>query len=434
MFFVSFVVQKARWRRGVSHSEYTICHMQRHHHQLDNGLTIIGEYDASARSLAMGYFVRTGSRDETPEVSGVSHFLEHMMFKGTKRRTPEDVNREFDEMGARYNAFTSEEMTVYYGNVLPEFQERLLDLLSDMMRPSLRDEDFDMEKNVILEEIAMYEDRPQFAVFDKLREKYFGAHPLGASVLGTTQSITDLQRDQMHEYFRRRYAANNLTLVLAGQYDWDAVKAQAEARCSAWNTADSPRALPGHQAQAQTFVERNDKFNRAHIALMAPGLSAQDARRYAAAVGAEAIGAGEGSRLYWSLVHTGLAQAAQTGHDPSDGAGVYYGYILADPNRAAQVLQSFRAEVDKACREGLSEEEVERVKRRLASGMVLSAETPMGRLRPLGSDWLYRREEKSLQDALDLLLSVTTREVNELLAERPFERATTLALGPLDEL
>jgi predicted Zn-dependent peptidase len=397
-------------------------------------LTIIGEYEPAARSLALGYFVRTGSRDEAPEVSGVSHFLEHMMFKGTQRRTPEDVNREFDEMGARYNAFTSEEMTVYYGNVLPEFQSRLLDLLSDMMRPALRDEDFDMEKNVILEEIAMYDDRPQFAVFDKLREKYFGAHPLGASVLGTTQSIAALQRDQMREYFRRRYAANNLTLVLTGHYDWEAAKAQAAALCGEWNTADSPRTLPAHTAQPQTIVERNDKFNRAHIALMAPGLSAQDERRYAAAVGAEVLGAQEGSRLYWSLVHTGLAQAAQVGHDPSDGAGVYYGYILADPKRAAEALQTFRAEIVRACADGLSEAEVERVKRRLASSMVLSAETPMGRLRPLGSDWLYRREEKSLQNALERLLAVTTSEVNALLAEQPFERATTFALGPLDEL
>jgi predicted Zn-dependent peptidase len=100
-----------------------------------------------------------------PEINGVSHFLEHMMFKGTNKRSPEDVNREFDEMGARYNAFTSEENTVYYGNVLPRFQAGLLDLLADMMRPALRDEDFDVEKNVILEEIAMYQDRPQFSVF-----------------------------------------------------------------------------------------------------------------------------------------------------------------------------------------------------------------------------------------------------------------------------
>jgi predicted Zn-dependent peptidase len=167
--------------------------MQRHLHQLENGLTIVGEHVPSARSLAMGFFVKTGARDETPEVNGVSHFLEHMMFKGTQRRSPEDVNREFDEMGARYNAFTSEENTVYYGNVLPKFQNRLLDLLADMMRPALRDEDFDMEKNVILEEIAMYQDRPQFLVFDLARETYFDNHPLGASILGFLRQHQELE-------------------------------------------------------------------------------------------------------------------------------------------------------------------------------------------------------------------------------------------------
>jgi predicted Zn-dependent peptidase len=414
--------------------------MQRHLHVLDNGLTLVGEHSASARSLAMGFFVRTGARDETREVNGVSHFLEHMMFKGTNKRSPEDVNREFDEMGARYNAFTSEENTVYYGNVLPQFQKRLLDLLSDMMRPALRDEDFDMEKNVILEEIAMYQDRPQFSVFDLVRETYFGNHPLGASILGSSQSIKDLQRDQMHEYFSRRYAANNLTLVLTGNYDWDQARAQAEKLCASWNTADTPRALSTHNAQPEVRIERprnddgTDKFNRAHIALLAPGFAMQDENRYAAAIACEAIGAGDGSRLYWALVHPGIAEAAQIGHEACDGDGMYYGYILADPNRAQESLDTLRNVIGEACQNGLSEEEVERAKRRLASQTVLGAETPMGRLRAVGFDWIYRREQKSADDSLKLLLDVSTAKVNEILAQRPFEKSAIVGLGPLDVL
>jgi predicted Zn-dependent peptidase len=414
--------------------------MQRHHHQLENGLTLIGEHNPGARSLAMGFFVRTGARDETPEVSGVSHFLEHMMFKGTERRTPEDVNREFDEMGARYNAYTSEENTVYYGNVLPQFQDRLFDLLADMMRPALRDEDFNLEKNVILEEIAMYQDRPQFSVFDLARENYFGAHPLGKSILGSPDSIKALERDQMHAYFTRRYAANNLTLVLTGNYDWDAVVATAQQRCGHWNTAESPRVLEEPNPAPKIHIERpkteegNDKFNRAHIALLAPGFAAQDTRRYAAAVACEALGAGDGSRLYWALVHESLAEAAQIDHDANDGAGAYYGYILADPARAQEALDVFRNEVARACADGLAPAEVERAKRRLASQTVIGAETPMGRLRAVGNDWVYRRETKSSDDSLELLLKVTTEQVNELLSLRPFEEATTVALGPLDEL
>src|SRR3712207_1496853 len=179
-------------------------------HTLANGLEIVGEHNPAAKSMALGFFTRTCARDETPEVSGVSHFLEHMMFKGSERRSAKDVNREFDEIGARNNAFTSEENTVYYGAVLPEFQDRLLDLLADILRPSLRQEDFQTEKKVILEEIAMYRDRPRFVAFDLARETYHHGHPLGNSVLGSTESISALTRDQMQEYFERRYASNNV--------------------------------------------------------------------------------------------------------------------------------------------------------------------------------------------------------------------------------
>ena len=408
--------------------------MQRHKHQLSNGLNIIGEHSENARSMAAGFFVKTGSRDETTEINGVSHFLEHMMFKGTNKRTPEDVNREFDEMGARYNAFTSEENTVYYGSVLPRFQNRILDLLADMMRPALRDDDFTMEKNVILEEIAMYQDRPQFLVFDKARETYYGNHDLGASILGSADSIKALTRDQMHEYFTRRYAANNLTLALTGNYDWDAAIAQAETLCADWNTADSPRTTDAHSPNAQVVVEKTDKFNRAHMAMLAPGYAMQSASRYAASVACEAIGAGDGSRLYWALVHPGIAEAAQIGHESNDGDGTFYGYVLADPTRAQESLDIFRREIAKACAEGLSATEVERAKRRLSSAMVLGAETPMGRLRPIGFDWIYRAEEKSSDDSLKLLLDVSVDDVNRVLEARPFERASVVALGPLEQL
>lgn len=408
--------------------------MQRHFYQLDNGLTIVGEYSDSARSLAAGFFVRTGARDETHEVNGVSHFLEHMMFKGTARRSPDDVNREFDEMGARYNAFTSEEATVYYGNVLPQFQTGLLDLLSDMMRPTLRDEDFDMEKNVILEEIAMYQDRPQFLVFDKAREAYYRDHPLGFSILGSAESIKKLTRDQMHEYFQRRYAANNLTLALTGNYDWDAAIIQIQEACDNWNTAEVPRTLSTHNAQPTVQVENSEKVNRAHIALLAPGFSSQDERRWAATVACEAIGAEDGSRLYWEIVHPGMAEAAHVGHDANDGDGAYYGYLLADPARSQYVLDVFRNVVGESCKTGLSEAEVERAKRRLASSIVLGSETPMGRLRSVGMDWLYRREQKLPDESLRKLLAVSTRDVNEVLSMRPFEAATVVALGPLEKL
>src|SRR6059058_6484549 len=168
-----------------------------HHKQLSNGLDIVAEVNPDSHSFAAGIFVKTGSRDESSEINGVSHFLEHMMFKGSTKYTWEDVNRIFDEIGARYNAFTSQEMTAYYANVLPEFTERAVEHLSHLLRPAIRVEDFETEKKVILEEIAMYLDDPGHRLWEKLMETHFANHPLSLSVLGSSESITKLHRDQM---------------------------------------------------------------------------------------------------------------------------------------------------------------------------------------------------------------------------------------------
>src|ERR1700682_5704358 len=176
-----------------------------HSQKLANGLQLIGESSPSARSAALGFFVRTGSRDETPEVSGVSHFLEHMVFKGTPRRSALEVNYDFDKIGASYNAFTSEENTVFYAAILPEYLPQAVDILADILRPSLRGDDFDMEKKVIIEEIGMYEDQPMWCAYDNAKKAFFADHPLGNSVLGTPASITALTRDQMQGYFDKRY-------------------------------------------------------------------------------------------------------------------------------------------------------------------------------------------------------------------------------------
>jgi predicted Zn-dependent peptidase len=182
---------------------------------LANGLQIVAECNDEAHSTAVGFFVETGARDESDDVSGVSHFLEHMMFKGTPTRTADDVNREFDEMGAHYNAFTSEEHTVYYAAVLPEHQTTAVELLADILRPSLREEDFNTEKQVIVEEIRMYQDQD-----DRVKQAFFGPHPLARSVLGTAQSIRELPVEKMRAYFDRRYSPDNITLVGSGRIDF----------------------------------------------------------------------------------------------------------------------------------------------------------------------------------------------------------------------
>src|SRR5438128_1803271 len=201
-----------------------------HQHTLPNGLQLIAETSPSTKSVALGFFVRTGARDETPDVSGVTHFLEHMVFKGTPRRSAWDVNRDFDQIGANYNAFTSEENTVFYAAVLPEYLPQALDILADILRPSLRDDDFTMEKKVIIEEIGMYEDQPNWSAYDHAKKHYFADHPLGNSILGTPEGIRALGRDQMHAYFERRYVAPNITAVAAGNFDWEGFVAIIEAQ------------------------------------------------------------------------------------------------------------------------------------------------------------------------------------------------------------
>ena len=166
--------------------------MKFEHMVLDHGLQVVAEVNPQAYSASFGIFVNAGSRDETEANSGVSHFLEHMAFKGTASRTAEDVNRQLDEMGSHSNARTGEERTIYHATVLPEFQTPIIELLCDLMRPSLRDEDFDVEKKVILEEIMMYDDQPPFGGHERIMAAFYGEHPLSKSVLGTTETVAAL--------------------------------------------------------------------------------------------------------------------------------------------------------------------------------------------------------------------------------------------------
>lgn len=404
-------------------------------HTFPNGLTVVGERNPEAKSLALGFMVRTGARDEAPGVSGVSHFLEHMLFKGSDALTPWDINREFDEMGAKYNAFTSEEVTAYHGAVLPEEGSRLLRLLAAMMRPALRPQDFEVEKKVILEEIEMYKDRPGFRVFDELRPAYFRGHPLGNSVLGSPESIAALTRDDMAAYFERRYAPNNLLLALAGNYDWEAVLEEAQALTESWAPAETGRSRPGFQAEpsVRVVLEPEAKVNRAHLAFMAPGYGARDSRRHAASVLGVVLGDDEGSRLYWRLVDTGLAEAASLAHDAGDGLGSFSGYVVSDPERAQEALDACR-EVLAGAADGVGEDELERARRKVSVSLVLRAETPYGRLFPLGLEYLDTGEYTSLADSVRLVGGVSLEDVNAILADRPFERLTVVGLGPIPGL
>ena len=408
--------------------------MEFRHTTLDNGLSIICEVSAAAASMAAGFFVRTGSRDELPEVSGVSHFLEHMMFKGTGRRTAFDVNREFDEMGANYNAFTSEENTVYYGAVLPEFQTRVLDLLGDMLRPALRQEDFDLEKNVILDEIARYEDMPHFRCYEQLMCAHFEGHPLGNKVLGTTDSIQALKCDQMNAYFDRRYSPTNVTVVGTGNLDFDAFVDDVARLCSHWQPYDAPRDRPPAPCIAERTVVTDTKVTREHIGLMSAAPSCQDPERYAAQLAAAILGDTTGSRLYYALVEPAIADEAHTTYDPLDGAGAFVTFLSADAERAAEAVQVALAECRAFVETGPTDAELAAVKNKIASAATLKGELPMGRLADVGLNWVYRGEYEPLAQQIDLMFQVTSEEVASVIRRHDLTAATILALGPLESL
>jgi len=401
---------------------------------LENGLKVIAEVNPASKSLAAGFFVRTGSRDEIAQIAGVSHFLEHMMFKGTDRRTAHQVNREFDELGAVYNAFTSEENTVYFAGILPEFQTDMLDLLGDMLRPALRPEDFDIEKEVILDEIARYEDQPTHKMYEHLMAEHFRGHPLSNSVLGGPESIRALKRDDMQQYFDRRYSPGNVTLTGVGKIDWDAFVDKANKACSHWTPFDVDRKTDpcGGSGTRTTVVDA--KVAREHIGIMSPAPTGQDDARFAAQLLATIVGDTTGSRLFYALIDPAIADEAHTTYDMLDGTGGFLTFISTDPQRAAQAVEIALDQFARVVNDGFEDCELQAAKNKIASAATLKGELPMGRLTAVGFDWVYRRQYVPLSDQIETLFGVTADEVMTVARDFDLTKVTVLGLGPLETI
>ena len=401
---------------------------------LENGLEVVAECNPQAWSTALGFFVKTGARDEADGVSGVSHFLEHMAFKGSATRSGDDIDRQFDEMGAHHNACTGEEHTIYHAAMLPECQDRAVELLADILRPALRPADFDVEKKVILEEIHMYEDSPPFGADEKCKAAYFGPHPLGRSILGTAQSITALSVEAMREYFRRRYSPGNVVLVGAGKVDFEALVAAARRWCGGWEPAPCGRAVEPCAPRSGFHVLGKESATQQYVMQLAGGPSAEDPQRYPAKLLATAVGDETGSRLFWELVDPGLAESATLHHVEYEGAGVFMTYMSCDPDRAAHNLQRTLDLYRQVQRDGITAEELARAKSKLSSRVVLAGERPRSRLFAVGSEWTQCREYRSVQDDLATVASISLDDIAAVLARYPLTRNTTMAIGPLAEL
>ncbi len=401
------------------------------HAVLENGLQIVGEPLPTARSVAFGFFVRVGSRDETPEVSGVSHFLEHMVFKGTERYSAEDVNRLFDDVGANYNASTSEEVTLFYAVVLPEAFATTFPLQAEILFPALRDTDFETEKQVILEEIGMYDDQPSYVAYDAAMRRHFAGHPLGRIILGTTASVTALTAPQMREYHADRYRAGNIVLAVCGRYDWDEVVALANQVCGGW-----PAGVPSRPTPPATPIISDEWIVRPplqlqQMLLMTPGPAATDEARFAAELLSVIVGDETNSRLHWDLVDPGHAEAAELTFSEFEGAGAYFTFLSGSPDETHGNLERITRIYDRVTRDGITADELQLAKNKVATRVVLRGERPMGRLTTLGQDWLIRREYRSVRDDLRRLNALTLADFRALLDRYPLTTTTTVGVGPL---
>lgn len=400
-----------------------------HRRVLRNGLTVVAESDASAHTSAAGFFVKTGARDEATSVMGVSHFLEHMMFKGTEGLSAEQLNREFDGMGARNNAYTSNEMTCFYAQVLPERLPKALDLLGRMMRPSLRLEDFTTEKNVILEEIAMYRDNPFWVLYEAAIEKHYGSHPMSHRVLGTDATITALTRDQMKDYFDTRYSADNTVVALGGKLDFDACVAQIERLCGFWPKTGAARNPERPPVVGGRLSLKDAKVNRGYYLALCKAPAMSDELRYPAALLSQVLGCPDNSRLHWALIESGVAEEAQAAFDAHDGVGEYYVFAAGDPGRLPQIAETIDRELGRLV-ESVTTEDLERLKSRIATAACLNAERPGDRMQRLGRLWTYMGEYTTLDEELERINKVSLGDLRLVAEAYPIKPSTIGTLEP----
>lgn len=401
------------------------------HHVTANGLTLIGEYHEHAVSTSAMYVVNAGSRDEPSQVSGVSHFLEHMAFKGNERYSADDLNRLFDELGADYNAFTRVDATAYYGSVVSTQAHQFIELLSQLLTPSLREEDFLVEKNVILEEIAMYQDRPEMHLYDQSRVQFWNGHGLGNSILGSSASIEALTSTQMREYFNQRYSTQNMLFAITGQYDWDAIVAQVTELTSGFATAPISRAYSPAQPHRGVAHETQTRLKRTHVVTWYPAPARAANPDYTISLLTGIVGASSNSRLYWDIVAPGHAEDAALYVDQAPDNGVFYGFLDTAPEDAAEVIDRYREVLHTAETAGLREDEWERARKKYAAAITMAAETPRGRLRAMAFTYRDYGRYISLDEQLAAVMRASLDDANAFLATKPFTNEFLMTLGPV---
>ena len=408
--------------------------MEFQQHQLENGLTILAECNPHAHAAAFGVFVKAGSRDETDEIGGVSHFLEHMVFKGTPNRTAEEVNRQLDAMGSHSNARTGEDSTIYHATVLPDFQTDVIELLIDLMRPSLRSEDFNTEKQVIVEEIMMYDDQPPYGGHEKLMRDYFGSHPLGNSILGTVESVTGLTPEKMLEYFQHRYAPDNMAIAASGNIDFELLVDDISRFCGSWEAYNSPRKIEPASTCSGFETMLKPTSTQQYIMQLSKGPSTEDEDRYAAHVLSMILGDDSGSRMFWEFMDTGLAESAGIGVYEYQKAGIFMSFLCSAPEQSQKNIETLHEMQVKLANEGVTARELDLAKRKISARIILRSERSESRMFRLGSEWLHDHPYRTIREIADRYDAVTLDQVNAAAQKFRLVDNMTLCVGPLENL
>jgi predicted Zn-dependent peptidase len=408
--------------------------------ELPGGLRVLTETMPGVLSATLGIWVGVGSRDESPAVAGSSHFLEHLLFKGTTTRSALEIATAMDAVGGEMNAFTAKEHTCFYANVLSSDLPLAVALLSDLVTDACNTAaDLDSERTVVLEEIAMRDDEPSDAVHDLFAETLFGDTPLGRSVLGTVESIEGLTRDDVDGWYRGRYTMPSIVVTAAGRVDHQQVlelvsaafadRLGGEERPAPLRLGEGTLARPARPAG---LIHR--RTEQTHLLLGTPAMGRLDERRYVAAVLDAAVGGGMSSRLFQEIREKrGLVYSVGSALSHYAGAGAFSVYAGCSKKRVPEVLRLIRGELDRVAAEGITAEEVARGRGQLKGGLVLGLEDTGSRMSRLGKSELSYGEYLPVREVLARLDAVDEEQVRAVAAEL-FGQETCLAVvGPYRE-
>lgn len=409
---------------------------------LPGGLRVVTETLPSVRSATFGIWVQVGSRDETPTLNGATHYLEHLLFKGTKRRSALDISAALDAVGGEMNAFTAKEFTCYYARVLDTDLPLAIDVVCDMLTDSLiLEEDVDAERGVILEEIAMTEDDPGDCVHDLFAHTMLGDTPLGRPVLGTVDTINALTRPQIARFYKKHYDPRHLVVAAAGNVDHATVVRQVRKAFERAGALADTAAVPVDPREGHRRIKTagrvelvNRKTEQAHVVLGMPGLPRTDERRWALGVLNTALGGGMSSRLFQEVREKrGLAYSVYSYTSGFADCGLFGVYAGCRPSQVHDVLKICRDELDRVASDGLTDEELGRAVGQLSGSTVLGLEDTGALMNRIGKSELCWGTQMSVDDMLARIAAVTPDEVREVAHEILGQRPSLSVIGPLKD-